>query len=55
MPRSYRTQLLAATARVLPVAELRALDRRSPRRWGYYPLALVWLTQLLSPGGTFQG
>lgn len=52
MPRSYRTQLLAATARVLPVAELRALDRRSPRRWGYYPLALVWLTQLLSPGGT---
>ena len=52
MPRSYRTQLLAATARVLPVAELRALDRGSSRRWGYHPLALAWLTQLLSPAST---
>ena len=52
MARSYRTQVLDATARLLPLAELRARDRGSPCRWGDYPLALVWLTQLLSPGTT---
>ena len=52
MALSYRTQVLAATARVLPVAEFRTLDRHSPHRWGYYPLAIVWLAQILSPAAT---
>ena len=49
---SYRTQLLAATARVLPMVEFRNPDRRSPQRWGYFPLAFVWLAQVLSPSST---
>lgn len=52
MAQSYRTQLLAATARILPIDLFRLLDRRVPQTWGYFPLALVWLAQLLSPATT---
>jgi hypothetical protein len=52
MAQSYRTQLLAATTRVLPVDLFRLLDRRVPRTWGYFPLAVVWLAQLFSPAAT---
>jgi hypothetical protein len=55
MAQSYRTQLLAATTRVLPVDLFRLLDRRFPQTWGYFPLALVWLAQLLSPAATLAG
>src|SRR5438067_7816069 len=49
---SYRTQLSAAIARVVPVADFRTLDRRARERWGWEPLTLVWLLQILSRGAT---
>jgi hypothetical protein len=55
MAQSYRTQLLAATARVLPLDLFRILDRRAPQTWGYFPLAVVWLAQLFSPAATLAG
>jgi hypothetical protein len=52
MAQSYRIQLQAATARVLPTDDFRHLDRLAPQRWGYFPLAFVWLAQVLSPAAT---
>jgi hypothetical protein len=52
MARSYRAQLCAATAAVLPAAGLRSVDRRCRDRWGFYPLAMVWLFAALSRGPT---
>jgi Transposase DDE domain len=54
MAQSYRTQLLAAIAEVLPVRAFRELDRTSPDRWGWYPLAVVWLLPILCPGATLK-
>lgn len=47
---SYRKQLCVAIARVLPVEDFRDIDRRTGCRWGWYPLAMVWLLQILSRG-----
>src|SRR5438445_5140437 len=55
MAQSYRTQFLAATARVLPLDVFRLLDRHTPQTWGYFPLAFVWLAQLFSPAATLAG
>ena len=52
MAQSYRIQLQAATARVLPTEVFRDLDRLAPQLWGYLPLAFVWLAQILSPAAT---
>jgi hypothetical protein len=52
MARSYRAQLCAAIAAVVPVADLRDVDRRSRDRWGFYPLAVVWLFAALSRGAS---
>jgi Transposase DDE domain len=47
---SYRKQMCVAIARVLPVDDFRDVDRRTRCRWGWYPLAMVWLLQILSRG-----
>lgn len=47
---SYRKQMCVAIARVLPVDDFRELDRQERCRWGWYPLAMVWLLQVLSRG-----
>jgi hypothetical protein len=47
---SYRAQVSAAIGRVVPVAGFREFDRRSRDRWGWYPLAVVWLVQVVSRG-----
>src|SRR5437763_1900316 len=52
MARSYRAQVCAAIAAVLPTADLRCVDRRGRDRWGFYPLAFVWLFSALSRGAT---
>jgi hypothetical protein len=54
MAQSYRTQLVAAIADVLPVRGFRELDRTSPDRWGWYPLAVVWLLPILCPAATLK-
>jgi len=52
MSPSYRRRLCAAIAAVLPAADFAVPDRRSRARWGWYPLAFVWLFQVLSRGAT---
>jgi Transposase DDE domain len=52
MHRSYRAQSRAAIAAVLPAADLRRVDRRCRDRWGYYPLACVWLFAAVSRGAS---
>jgi hypothetical protein len=52
MAPSYRAQLRAAIAAVLPVADFRSVDRRSRDRWGFYPLAVVWLCAAVSRGAS---
>lgn len=51
---SYRTQLIAATGAALPIGDLRAADRSSRDRWGWYPLAMVWLLPVLCPAATLK-
>ena len=52
MARSYGTQLRAAIAAVLPAEDFRALGRRPRERWGFYPLAFVWLFGAFSRGAS---
>jgi hypothetical protein len=54
MAQSYRTQLIAAIADVLPIGDFRALDRTSSDRWGWYPLAMVWLLPVLCHAATLK-
>jgi hypothetical protein len=54
MGQSYRTQLVAAIADVLPVHAFRSLDRTARDRWGWYPLAMVWLLPVLSQAATLK-
>jgi hypothetical protein len=51
---SYRTELIAAIAEVLPIGDFRALDRTSSDRWGWYPLAMVWLLPVLCQATTLK-
>ncbi len=54
MGQFYRTQLTGAIADVLPIHGFRALDRTSHDRWGWYPLAVVWLLPILCPAATLK-
>ena len=54
MAPSYRTQLTAAIAEVLPIDGFRAVDRTGRGRWGWYPLAVVWLLPVLCPAATLK-
>jgi hypothetical protein len=54
MAQFYRTQLTAAIADVLPIDAFRSLDRTSRGRWGWYPLAMVWLLPVLCPAATLK-
>jgi len=50
----YRNQLMAAIADVLPIHAFRSLDRTSRDRWGWCPLALVWLLPVLCQAATLK-
>lgn len=52
MARSYRLQLRAAIAAVLPADDLRSLDRRRRAGWGWSALAFAWLFSTVSRGHT---
>jgi Transposase DDE domain len=54
MAQSYRTQLIAAIAEVLPIDAFRSLDRSTRDRWGWYPLAMVWLLPILCQAATLK-
>jgi hypothetical protein len=54
MAQAYRTQLVAAIADILPVRSFRELDRTSSDRWGWYPLAMIWLLPILCPAATLK-
>jgi hypothetical protein len=54
MAQFYRTQLIAAIADVLPIDAFRSVDRTSRDRWGWYPLAMVWLLPVLCPAATLK-
>jgi hypothetical protein len=54
MAPSYRTQLTAAIAEVLPIGDFRAVDRTCGDRWGWYPLAMVWLLPVLCQAATLK-
>ena len=54
MAQFYRTQLIAAIADVLPIDAFRSLDRTSRDRWGWYPLAMVWLLPVLCQAATLK-
>jgi hypothetical protein len=55
MAPSYRVQLTAAIADVLPIGAFGSLDRTSRDRWGWYPLAMVWLLPVLCQAATLKG
>ncbi|HEY1432200.1 MAG TPA: IS4 family transposase [Stellaceae bacterium] len=41
-------------ADVLPIQAFRSLDRTCRDRWGWYPLAMVWLLPILCPAATLK-